>query len=318
MRWTATTRSGWSSARNRLTPLPMSPPAAPNRSYPSAVISSRPEARRRRRRPAADRPSTRTPACPGRRRRTRPRGPSRVGEQRDHLAVPPERVGPAVRQDERQSARGGRAGVHDVDPTVAQRDVEPGMPGQRRLLRGPVEPVGPVGDELPQVVEVGAQRPAGVLGRLRPARRPQPRPQVLDGLGRGRRAERLGHAAHPRGGLSQLRPGARAVEPRTTSSGANSCSTRDGFSPRISARSASTAARQTASTGWRTVVSGGSANATSRESSYPSTDTSCGTRSPFERAARMAPRAMRSEPQTIAVCPESSRSVAAACPPSAV
>ena len=54
------------------------------------------------------------------------------------------------------SAPGRPPGRARRGSAVAQRHVEPGMPGQRRLLRGPVEPVGPVGDELPQVVEVGA------------------------------------------------------------------------------------------------------------------------------------------------------------------
>ena len=73
--------------------------------------------------------------------------------------------------------------MHEVDPQAPERDAEAGEPGERRLLRRPVEPVRPVGDELAEVAEVGAERPAGVLGRVRPARRAQPRAEVLERRG---------------------------------------------------------------------------------------------------------------------------------------
>ena len=117
-----------------------------------------------------------------------------VGEERDDLRVAPERVRPAVAEDQRQHRPGRRdgPGVHEVDPEPAERDAEAGEPGERRLLRRPVEPVRPVGDELAQVVEVGPERPAGVLGRVRPARRAQPRAEVLQRRRGGLRGERLG------------------------------------------------------------------------------------------------------------------------------
>ena len=102
------------------------------------------------------------------------------------------------------------------------------------------------------------------------------------------------------------------------SSGWNFSSVRDAGVPLISPTSADTAAWPIDSTGWRTVVSGGSVNAISGESSKPTTDRSPGTDSPRERAARIAPSAMRSEPQMIAVCPQSMSSSAAAWPPSTV
>ena len=118
-----------------------------------------------------------------------------VGEQRDDLRVAPERVGPAVAEHQRQAAgpagRGG-PGVHEVDPEAAERDPEAGKPGERRLLGRPVELVRPVGDQLAKVAEVGPERPAGVLGRVRPARCAQPRAEVLERRGGGLRVERLG------------------------------------------------------------------------------------------------------------------------------
>ena len=124
-----------------------------------------------------------------------------VGQQRDDLRVAPERVRPAVAQDQRQHGPGRRGGpgVHEVDREAAERDAEAGEPGERRLLRRPVEPVRPVGDELAEVGDVGPERPPGVLGRVRPARRAQPRAEVLERRGGGLRGERLGAGQSRRG-----------------------------------------------------------------------------------------------------------------------
>ena len=135
-----------------------------------------------------------------------------IGQERDDLHIAPERVRPAVAQDQRQHGPGRRGGpdVREVDAQAAEPDAEAGQPGERRLLRRPVEPVRPVGDELTEVAQVGPERPAGVFGRVRPARRAQPRAEVLQRRGRGLRGERLGagpsrwrrgvwHATHPTG-----------------------------------------------------------------------------------------------------------------------
>ena len=110
-----------------------------------------------------------------------------VGEQRDDLHVPPERVRPAVGEHQREDGPGRRdgAGVHGVDPEAAEPDPDLGERGERRLLRRPVEAVGPVGDQLAQVVEVGPERPARVLGHVRPAGRAQPGAEVVERRGRG-------------------------------------------------------------------------------------------------------------------------------------
>ncbi|GHB17721.1 hypothetical protein GCM10010392_52740 [Streptomyces clavifer] len=64
-----------------------------------------------------------------------------VGEERDDLRVAPERIRPAVAEDERQDRPGRRDGpdVDEVDPEAAERDAEVRKPRERRLLRRPVE-----------------------------------------------------------------------------------------------------------------------------------------------------------------------------------
>jgi hypothetical protein len=54
-----------------------------------------------------------------------------------------------------------------------------------------------------------------------------------------------------------------------------------------------TAARPSASIGWRTVVNGGSVQFMNAESSKPTTEMSAGTPRPARRAARMAPEGQR-------------------------
>jgi hypothetical protein len=55
--------------------------------------------------------------------------------------------------------------LHEVDPEAAVRDAEAGEPGQRCLLRRPIEPVRRAGDELAEVGEVSDCFAAGI-GRL--------------------------------------------------------------------------------------------------------------------------------------------------------
>jgi hypothetical protein len=105
-------------------------------------------------------------------------------------------------QRQTTAGRPGGPDMHEVDPESAERDPEAREPGERRLLRGPVKPIRPVGDKLMEVGEVGPERPPGVLGRIRPPGRTQPRTEVLECRGGGLRGKRLGagrrawHATH--------------------------------------------------------------------------------------------------------------------------
>ncbi len=91
-----------------------------------------------------------------------------------------------------------------------------------------------------------------------------------------------------------------------------------GEAPPMRSSSARQAAAAISIEGCRTVVSGGSVNSMSIESSDPTTDRSRGTSRPRCRAARSTPRAITSDPQTIAVTPRSSSAAAACAPPATV
>ena len=108
----------------------------------------------------------------------------------------------------------------------------------------------------------------------------------------------------PEGVLPQGRTGAAPVEPRTTSSGRKTYSARGAGSPAISSISARTAASPIACTVWRTVVSGGSVKAMSgRVVVAHDRDVLGHLAGRAGGRARIAPSAIRSEPQTIAVQP---------------
>ncbi len=89
-----------------------------------------------------------------------------VGQQRNDLRVAPKGVRPAVAQDQRQNefGRRGDPDVHEVDLQATQPDAEAGEPGERRLLRRPLEPLRPVGDELAEVTDVGPEQPQASSG----------------------------------------------------------------------------------------------------------------------------------------------------------
>ncbi len=124
-------------------------------------------------------------------------------------------------ENQRQNGPGRRGGpdVNEVDSEAAEADAEAWELCERRFLRRPVELVSPVGDELAEVGEVGPERPAGVLGRVRPPRCAQSRAEVLERRGRGLRDERLGaghgvrHETQPTGRAALLRePAGQAPE----------------------------------------------------------------------------------------------------------
>ena len=102
------------------------------------------------------------------------------------------------------------------------------------------------------------------------------------------------------------------VDARTTSSGSKRYSSAATAEPESCATSSSITMRPIGSIGCRTVVSGGSMLFIRAESSKPTTETSCGTRSPARRTARIAPSASGSDAQMTPVTPAaSSRAVAA-------
>ncbi len=106
---------------------------------------------------------------------------ARVSQESDDLRVAPERIRPAVAEDQRQDTpnRGDGADVHEMEPKAAERNTETRQPRKRRLLRQPVKVLRPVRDELTQVGDIGTKRPSSIRGRVRPACRAQPRTEIL-------------------------------------------------------------------------------------------------------------------------------------------
>jgi hypothetical protein len=95
-----------------------------------------------------------------------------VGQECDHLRVTPERVRPAVAENQRQNGAGLRGGpdVHEVNPEAAERNAEAWEPCERRFRRRPVELFRPIADELAALdgprrpVSDAGDRPRALLG----------------------------------------------------------------------------------------------------------------------------------------------------------
>ena len=117
---------------------------------------------------------------------------ARVHQERHDLRVAPERVGPAVREQERHRRRRTRAGtgVDKVDAEAVDSGAEPGQPIQPLLRLTPVEAVGPVGNEVAQLGDVDAGRPPNARGRIRPGRCKEPPSQLVKNGLLGARRER--------------------------------------------------------------------------------------------------------------------------------
>ena len=115
---------------------------------------------------------------------------ARVGQQRDDLQISPERVGPAVVQQQRHH----RCRVRSV--ARAWTTWMPRPPSvTRKCGRRPIasswacqsKPSTQYSRQFAEVAQVGAERPARVLRCVRPPRRAQPSAQVVDHRGIGSR-----------------------------------------------------------------------------------------------------------------------------------
>ncbi len=105
---------------------------------------------------------------------------SRVAERLDHVEELDERTRPPVGEQQRERALDRRRGVEEVHAGAVDLGAEVVERVHARLPGGPVVVLGPVRDQLAQVLELGAVVPAraGDLGRE--AGRPQARPEVLE------------------------------------------------------------------------------------------------------------------------------------------
>src|SRR5262245_37816406 len=90
----------------------------------------------------------------------------------------------------------GRLLVNTVDGDAVDVDKHVSVTVEAVLLPPPVESVGPVREQFLQVAELGALGPARAGDLVRPAGRPDPRPQIVEDRVLDRDGERL-DAYHP-------------------------------------------------------------------------------------------------------------------------
>jgi hypothetical protein len=102
----------------------------------------------------------------------------RVGQQRHQRQQLHEGAGPAVAQDQRQPVPIPRPLVDEVDAHAVQVGLEVVEGVEVAFLSAPVELVGPVGEHLPEVGEVGALLPGLAWCGVGPAGVADTRPQV--------------------------------------------------------------------------------------------------------------------------------------------
>jgi len=103
----------------------------------------------------------------------------RVGQRAENPLELKERPGPAVRHDQRYRVRVRRADVQEVHIEAVDPGGELRDPVQAGLRGPPVVAVGPVAAQVPHIGQRHALRPVRNRLSLRPARPPQPVPQVI-------------------------------------------------------------------------------------------------------------------------------------------
>ena len=119
----------------------------------------------------------------------------RIGQQRDDLVELHDRAGPAVRNHQRQGVLVGRSLVDEVDVQPVDVGLEVVEAVQQPFLVPPTELVAPVGDQLLEVLAVGAvvpRRVDQVVGQPRPRQAVLQIGQHLVGHVDRERADRLG------------------------------------------------------------------------------------------------------------------------------
>ena len=102
---------------------------------------------------------------------------ARLIQRPDHPEELDHRARPAVGEHERERIRVARAGVQEVDAEPVDRRAELPDPVQPGLDPAPVVPIGPVRAQRLQFLEGNALR--RIRRRLRPPRRTQPRPKIV-------------------------------------------------------------------------------------------------------------------------------------------
>src|SRR4051794_22966993 len=116
----------------------------------------------------------------------------RVGEQWDQLVEPPEGVGKAVSEDQRQRLRSASLLMNEVQPRPIDLCLKVIEAIQQSLLCAPVEVIAPILQKLTKIGGIRAGAPIVGLTR-RQASGTQPRREVIQQLVRHCNAKWLGH-----------------------------------------------------------------------------------------------------------------------------
>jgi hypothetical protein len=104
----------------------------------------------------------------------------RVAQRTDDLEPLDDGTGPAVGQHDRQRTRMRRADVQEVDPDSVDGRAELRDRVQARLRRPPVVVGSPVGTQLAQIAQRYTLGPVAHRFAFRPARPPEPFPEILE------------------------------------------------------------------------------------------------------------------------------------------
>ena len=119
-----------------------------------------------------------------------------VGERPRDLVHLEERPRPPVADDERERVGALALDVDEVDAEPVDLGAELRQRVQTPLLLPPVVAVAPVGGQLPHVREIRPHRPARAVDLVRPPRRVEARPQVVENGVVDVNLERLGRGGH--------------------------------------------------------------------------------------------------------------------------
>ena len=132
----------------------------------------------------------------------------RVSQQRRQLEQFSKRARPPVREYQRERIGALTPLMHEMDSLATDVGCELSEGIQVPLLSPPVERARPVGHQLLQVTDVSTGRPARVGQRPRPSGAAQPRPQIVQDLGRDldRKGLRAHHHEPPESGAAPIQP----------------------------------------------------------------------------------------------------------------
>ena len=103
-----------------------------------------------------------------------------VAQQRQHLGVAQERIGPTMQQHEWKRIRTCRALVNLVKREAKHPHTFVAETAEGSLLRTPVEVGVPVVEKLAEVCQIRSSRPPLALDNRRPTRVLQPRSKIIE------------------------------------------------------------------------------------------------------------------------------------------